>query len=228
MAKYKELQAFYSSDVWIEFRMITILDRGLICQHCGRRVAKAADLTLHHTPIELTLDNYRDALVALNPANVLVVCHACHNKIHKRNSASKERRVSLVYGAPLAGKKTYVSQAAWAGDLIIDIDAIYVAISGRPMYDKPEILLANVQAVWSQLIDNVRTRYGRWTNAWIIGGYPEKYKREKLAADLGATLIYCETDMAECLRRLETDGGRRERQAEWTKYIKNWFERYSA
>ncbi|WP_438495906.1 hypothetical protein [Paenibacillus sp. IHBB 3054] len=41
------------------------------------------------------------------------------------------------------------------------------------------------------LIDNIKTRLGKWGTAWIIGGFPEKFKRERLAKDTGAELIYC-------------------------------------
>ena len=78
------------------------------------------------------------------------------------------------------------------------------------------------------LIDNIKTRYGKWNNAWVIGGYADKYKREKLAEDLGAELVFVEVSKDECLRRLEQDEDRRYRKDEWKKYIEKWFSEYVA
>ena len=54
-----------------------------------------------------------------------------------------------------------------------------------------------------------------------------KYKREKLANDLGAELIFCDVSKDECLRRLDTDEYRRYRRDEWSRYLDKWFEQYT-
>ncbi|MBC2722023.1 HNH endonuclease signature motif containing protein [Desulfosporosinus sp.] len=222
MAKYSVLQTFYASDAWRNFRLLILNERGLRCEYCGERVAQSKELTLHHKT-ELTPDNYEDVTIALNPTNIMVVHHGCHNSIHKRSAAKLVRAVFMVYGPPLAGKKTYTQDRMWPGDLIVDIDAIYTAISGQPWYSKPDSLLKNVRVVHSQLLDNIRTRFGRWDRAWILGGYPDKYKREKLADDLGAELVFIEASKDQCLERLKTDPIRKKHEAEWTGYIDKWF-----
>ena len=230
MAKYPELQTFYASDAWRRFRMVIIVERGLRCEYCGQRVAKADELTLHHSPIELTPDNYHNLNIAMNRENVLLVHQGCHNAIHRRTASSKNvsRGVYIIYGPPLAGKKTYVQQQLWQGDLIIDMDALYAALSGQPMYDKPEPLLLTVRAAHDRILDTVKTRYGRWDRAWIIGGYPDKYKREKLALDLGAELVFIQASKEQCLERLKWDPGRKHKEKEWTGYIAKWFQHYTA
>ncbi|WP_459997301.1 hypothetical protein [Paradesulfitobacterium aromaticivorans] len=110
----------------------------------------------------------------------------------------------------------------------MDMDALYHAVSMLPSYDKPDNLLSNIRGIHNLLIDNIKTRYGKWTNAWIIGGYADKYKRERLADDLGAELIFCDVSREECLRRLEADEVRRYRQDEWRGYIEKWFEQFIA
>lgn len=227
MAKYAVLQTFYASDTWRSFRLLTISERGLRCEYCGERVARSKELTLHHK-IELTPDNYQDVMITLNPTNILVVHHGCHNTLHKRSAAKLGRAVFIVYGPPLAGKKTYTQERMWPGDLIADMDAIYSAISGQTWYCKPDSLLQNARAVHNQLLDNIRTRYGRWDRAWILGGYQDKYKREKLADDLGAELVFIEASKEQCLERLKTEPLRNKHAAEWTGYIEKWFEQYSA
>lgn len=223
MAKYSVLQTFYASDVWRNFRLMIINLRGLRCEHCGEWVAVASELTIHHI-IELTPDNVHDATVALNPDNVMVVHHACHNKIHKRNQTKTKQAVYIVYGPPLSGKSSFVRENMEPGDIVVDYDALFQSISMQPVYNKPNNLLPNVRALHNLLIDNIKTRYGKWETAWIIGGYADKYKREKLADDLGAELVFMDATEAECLARLKKDPERSKREAEWTGYIKKWFQ----
>lgn len=222
MAKYDILKSFYASEAWQRFRAAIIAERGLKCEHCGKIVANAADLTVHHIK-ELTPENVHDVMIALNPENVMVVHHECHNKIHNRFGYQPGQKVYIVFGAPLAGKKTYVRDNMHRGDLVVDIDGLYSAMSLLPSYDKPDNLFRNVIGVHNLLVDNIKTRYGKWNNAWVIGGYADKYKREKIADDLGAELIFCNVSKDECLRRLEIDEERRYRRDEWREYINKWF-----
>jgi predicted kinase len=134
--------------------------------------------------------------------------------------------VYIVYGPPLSGKKTFVREQMRRGDIVVDMDQLYAAVSGLPQYDKPDNLFGNVVGMQNLLLDNIKTRYGRWNDAWIIGGYADKYKREKLAEDLGAELVFCDVSKDECLSRLELDEERRWRKDEWAGYISKWFEQY--
>jgi hypothetical protein len=77
-------------------------------------------------------------------------------------------------------------------------------------------------------IGNIKTRYGGFRTAWIIGGYPEKFIRDKLADDLGAELIYIESSKELCVDRLNAcNDYRSEHKDEWIQYIDKWFEEYS-
>lgn len=225
MAKYTVLQTFYASDKWRNFRLTLITERGNSCQDCGRIIARSIDIIGHHK-IELTPENVHDHMISLNPDLVDLVCFDCHNAAHHRFGHQQSSGVYLVYGPPMAGKQAYVRQNMSRGDLVIDMDRLYAAVSMRPFYDKPEILFQNVIGIHNQLIDNVKTRLGKWHTAWIVGGYAEKFKREKLANDLGAELIYCEMSKEQCLHLLERDEERRFRQDEWTRYINKWFDQY--
>ena len=102
MAKYAVLQNFYASEKWQKFRAVTIVERGLKCEHCGKIVVRARELILHHIK-ELTPENVTDVAISLNPDNVMVVHHDCHNKIHNRFGYHGERKVYIVFGAPLSG-----------------------------------------------------------------------------------------------------------------------------
>lgn len=206
--------------------MKVIAERGLRCEHCGKKVSVAKELTLHHI-IELTPENIHDAMIALNPENVLVVHNSCHNKIHKRSAGKIGQRAYIVYGPPLSGKSTYVHEHMKRGDIVVDFDLLFNSISTLEIYDKPDELLMNVKAVHSLLLDHIKTRFGKWQTAWVIGGYADKYKREKLTEDLGAEAIFMQATKEECLMRLEGDLKRRKHKEEWTKYIERWFEQYT-
>ncbi len=228
MSRRQELHRFYASDTWQDLRAALIAERGNRCEYCGKDVANARELTLHHIK-ELTPDNVHDAMIALNPENIQVVHHGCHNKIHRRGAKDYiERNVYLVYGPPLAGKSSYVRDRMQPGDIVVDMDMLYMAVSGLKKYSKPDELLPTVLGLQAALIDNIKTRYGKWHNAWIIGGYADRYKRDKLARDTGAGLVFLYASADECKARLEqvTDI-RKEHKKAWAGYIDKWFETYT-
>lgn len=168
------LTDFYRSNEWIKFRQVVIFDRlvngDVMCEYCGKPIVKAYDIILHHVT-ELTEDNYTDATIALNPTNIKIVHHKCHNAIHNKLSYS-ERQVYIVYGSPLSGKSSWVNEVAEVGDLIIDIDNIWQCVSGCDRYVKPNRLKSVVFNVRDNLLESVKYRRGKWLNAYVIGGYP--------------------------------------------------------
>ncbi|KEO81504.1 hypothetical protein [Tumebacillus flagellatus] len=225
MAKHSVLQTFYTTAPWRNFRAALIAERGNRCQRCGRIIARSVDIIGHHK-IELTPENVHDHTISLNPELVDLICSDCHNEEHERFGYHTKKSVYLVYGPPMAGKKTHVQQQMRPGDIIIDMDRLYEAVSGLPAYNKPDNLYNNVIGIHNLLIDQVKTRLGKWRTAWIIGGYADKYKRERLAEELGAELVFCEATQDECLARLATSEQLRFRQVEWRQYIAKWFEQY--
>ena len=68
-------KAFYSSKAWRDCRH-QVLRRDLYtCAYCYGRAQQ-----VHHK-IELTPSNISDPMVALNPDNLISLCHDCHTKI---------------------------------------------------------------------------------------------------------------------------------------------------
>jgi hypothetical protein len=226
MAKHAILKSFYASEGWVTLRLLLINERGNRCEHCKKIVPKSKDLIGHHT-IELTPENVNDRSISLDPEKIEIICFDCHNKVHKRFGNKIGRQVYIVYGPPMSGKTTFVRENMSRGDMLVDMDSLYAAVSMLPDYDKPDNLFSNVIGIHNQLIDNIRTRFGKWNNAWVIGGYADKYKRERLAEDLGGELVFCEVSKEECMRRLDLDEGRQYRKDEWQGYINKWFESYT-
>lgn len=231
MAYYSTLEAFYKGNEWREFCDTLALERlnekgELICVHCGRPIVKKYDRIGHHSKIHLTLENVNDATISLNPDNVDFVHFRCHNDIHNR-FGKWTRHIYLVYGCPLAGKKTYVQERAGIHDLIIDVDKIYACISNNPPYIKSGRLYDCMDAVKQALFDCIKYKRGKWINAFIIGGYPFKGERERISAEYGAEEIYIDCDKETALSRLEAVQDGRDIK-EWSKYIDTWFDRYTA
>jgi len=194
------LANFYRSTEWVSLRAALMLERvnasgDVVCEHCGKPIVNKYDCIGHHkTP--LTEGNVNDYTISLNPDNIALVHHKCHNQIHNR-FGSYTRHIYIVYGSPCAGKSTYVDSVALKDDLIIDIDRIYKALNN----DRSNRLYDNVMQVYRSLIDMVQTRNGRWVNAFIVRTFPLKGERERLAASLGAELVHIDTPQSVCIER---------------------------
>ena len=219
------LSEFYKSKEWQmllkQIRLTRIDSNGqTICEHCHKPIIRKYDCIGHHTE-PLTEDNVNIPEISLNPDNIMLVHHKCHNKIHERFGTRPTRHVYIVYGSPCSGKSSYVSEVARRNDIIVDMDRLYQAISINDQYVKPRALTSNVFAMRDALIDSIRMRRGYWVNAYIIGGYPFESERTRLSATLGAELIYIDTDRETCLIRAS------ERPDGWTDYVERWFEDHS-
>lgn len=217
----------YTSNVWRDLLTIIKLERAnergqIICEFCGRPITRAYDCIGHHT-IVLDESNYMDASISLNPDLIQLVHHRCHNIIHNKLGYA-DRQVYLVYGSPLSGKTSWVKENMNEGDFIIDMDNIWQCLSGCDRYVKPNRLNQNVFGIRNQLIDMVRVRYGKWLNAYVIGGYPLISERERLIRSLNARPVFIDTPKEECFKRLECCDDRDKEV--WTQYIEDWWEKY--
>lgn len=222
------LNTFYRSKAWEKLIKILRLERvnhegELICAYCGKSIVKAYDCIAHHK-IELTEENVNDADISLNPNNIILIHHKCHNIIHNKLQHSR-RSVYIIYGSPLSGKTSYVNDIKSEGDLIIDLDSIWSCVSGCDRYVKPARLNSVVFGMRDYLLDCIKYRRGKWLNAYIIGGYPLISERERLAKELGAELIFIDTDKDECINRLMNCEDRDFK--EWIKYIDDWWSKYT-
>lgn len=216
------LNTFYQTKEWRrlleQLKIERVAEDGTLhCEYCGKPMIKAYDIIGHHKE-ELTESNVNNLEISLNPDNVMLIHFKCHNKIHERFGYF-EQKVYIVYGSPCSGKSTWVKNVAHDDDLILDIDNIWESICIKDKYNKPNRLKANVFGIRDCIIDQIKTRTGMWRNAFIIGGYPLKMERERLANKLRAELIYINSTKEECISRSKTE--------EWKKYIEEWFELYT-
>lgn len=227
---FTSLPQFYTSELWRNFRKALILERTsadgvLYCEHSGKPLVQTYDIVAHHK-IPLTMANVNDMNISLNPDNVMIVSQSAHNEIHGRFGYLAERKVYYVFGAPCAGKTTFVRDVKGNSDIVLDMDSIWECITGE-RYAKPNALKTNAFMIRDAMTDMIRTRAGRWEKAFVIEGGARKAERERKIALLGAEPIYIDTDKKTCLCRLASCEDRTEAQkVEWTKYIEQWFEDY--
>ena len=222
------LDTFYQSKQWESFRQVVINDRtrddGFVYDEVtDKPITRRYDVILHHID-PLTEENVNDFSVSLNPANIQVVSHRTHNYIHNK-LGYKRREVYLVYGSPCSGKNTYVDSVMEPGDLLIDIDKIKQALTGRGTHVLVPGLNPIVFGIRDYLYDSVKVQRGRWNNCYIVGGFPLIGERERICRALGAREVYVDTPKDVCLQRLRENPDGRDVEA-WTSYIEQWWSRF--
>ncbi len=216
--------SFYTGKKWRMLRQAIIMERGAICSECHKDFTLEPYKLIAHHIEELNPANINDPKIALNPINIKLVCTECHNKEHQRFAYSSIHYIYLVYGPPCAGKSTVVRDMHKRGDLIINLDKLWVALSGCELYDKPDNLKSNVLQVHKLLLDHVRMRYGKWNNVFIEGGYPLRVQREDIKNRLKAIEVPVILSKEECIERAKIY--RIGHVKEWINYIENWFMKY--
>jgi predicted kinase len=196
----------------------------LRCEHCHEVIEQACDCIAHHVK-PVTLGNLNNVDITLNPANIQLVHHKCHNEIHERFGYAR-KKIYYVYGAPLSGKSSWVKNNKGSNDIVVDMDNIWQCITGGQRYYKPDALKTNVFAMRDFLLAMCKENKGFWNNAYIIEGGANKVKREQRLRALGAEPVYIEATQTECLERLERDEQRRPYAEQWRQYINEWFDTY--
>lgn len=227
---FRTLSAFYTSDLWINFRRSLIQERidhdigFVIDEYSGEPILREYDIIAHHKT-ELTLQNVNDFDISLNPDNIMLVSHRSHNAIHSRFGYASGRKVYYVYGAPCSGKSSYVESIRGNSDIICDIDLIWQALTDRPYY-KPDALKSNAFSLYNALLEQIKTRQGKWQRAYIIAGGAHKGDRERLIQSVGAEPIFIDTPKETCIEHLYNDEERVNVRQEWEGYIDTWFTRF--
>lgn len=131
----------------------------------------------------------------------------------------------MIYGSPCSGKSTFLSSVVQRGDLIVDVDRIRQCVSGQETHIITPALNTVVFGIRNYLMDCVKYRTGKWTRAYIIGGFPLISERERIINETGARDIYIEATKEECLERLHASPDFRN-ISEWEKYIEDWWMKF--
>ena len=134
-------------------------------------------------------------------------------------------QVTVVCGPPGSGKSTYVKERAKPGDLIVDLDDIWQALSGQPYYDKPEGLLTFVWAARDGMMLRLQEPSAIY-RAWIVSMGVTASVRQGYVDDYNATIIMLDVHKGECLNRIAKDSRRADRAEAWTEIVDRWFKNY--
>lgn len=121
----------------------------------------------------------------------------------------------LVVGPPGSGKSSYVRERVKFGEMVVDVDELFRALTLRPMWEKPPQLIGAVLAVRDYLIESFEP-------AWVISSNAERGYREGMREKYGAEVVVLETPAEVCLARIEADG----REGEWGPRVARWWEEY--
>lgn len=212
---YNTIHDLYVSSEFKKLRALLMHERAssedgvLYCEYCHKPIVLPYDCIAHHKT-EITMGNLHDVSVTLNPDNIMLVHHKCHNIIHNRFGRII-RKVYMVWGAPRAGKTTYVEKVMLNGDMVIDMDKIWQCIGDTDL-DKPVSLKPIVFRLRDAMYECVLTRLGAWNNVYIITTRPDM----RLADKLGAELIEIPSDRDTCLSRCGNE--------QWIQYVNDWFD----
>lgn len=125
-------------------------------------------------------------------------------------------RITVVTGPPCAGKTTHVADNRARGDIVVDLDALTVALGSTQSHDAvPEIRKAAL-AARTAVINHVMSHTGAWS--WIIHSAPNASQMRQYQS-VGAAVVTVDPGMDACLQRAESDG----RPVGTADVIRSWY-----
>lgn len=106
--------------------------------------------------------------------------------------------IVLVTGPPCSGKTTYVHDHRSAGDIVIDFDALAVALGSPDSHDHPPELMSVTTAAWAAALAEARRHTAK---VWIVRVFPTP---TDLA--LASETVTLDVPAEECKRRAQEAG----------------------
>ena len=132
----------------------------------------------------------------------------------------------LVCGPPGSGKTTYVMERHAAGDLVVDVDTLYMALSGLPMYDKPHPLLMPVLEARDAVVAYLKANW-QHPKTWIITGGATEQERSRYDG-LRTETVMLAVPAEECLERIAADPRRKGSDRPWEEIVQAWWSDYTS
>ena len=138
--------------------------------------------------------------------------------------------VTVIAGPPAAGKSTWIREHAEPGDLVVDFDLPYRALTGGlcAKLDNPPALRPYVLAARRAILKRLLTApAGSIRHAWLIHGAPHPAERDAWRQRFAAHVIVLATPPDVCLARCAADPDRRHvPAAEWEAILDAWWTTY--
>lgn len=237
---HPQMKKIYNSTRWQNCREYIFNKYFGLCADCG-----SPGLEVHHIK-HLTLTNIDDPNIVYGEDNLVLLCRACHFKRHgKREMREVKPKKSkmrkglyfdaegnmcvmkkyIVHGAPGSGKSTYIRRHKEPGDLIVDLDLIFQAISLEDKADLPINLLDTALYVRECLYQSIESMEVDSKTVWIAATLPDRDEREELKKRLGAELIHIDTAEEECIYQAMNDPERKDFELQ-KKIIRKYFSKY--
>lgn len=194
---------------------------------------KETDVVDHIVPVNQGGDFW-------DPGNHQPMCKPCHDRKTAQESGgfkNKKRgfnfistvNVTVVCGPPGSGKSSYVTSRMKWGDLVIDMDVLYHAISMLPKYEKPDVLLPFVCEARDAAINRL-CRPNDIRTAWIITSGAKRSDRERFkdSRNKRVRVVVMETSPNECMKRINQDTARSGKAQVWRGLIESWWKAYES
>ncbi len=200
-----------------------VLARSPLCVECERlgRMEFA-------TEVDHIIPEREAPELAFDVSNLQGLCKSCHSRKTAREMGFRKpmiTKATIVCGPPGSGKNTYVDRHKRHGDVVIDLDALFVSLTGLPLYEKPATLLDYVMRLKDAAVGLLRQSEVK--RAWIITGGATEAERTKYKRMAGTDdCVVLAVDGLECLKRIRNDPRRADRWKLWEPAVKRWWERF--
>lgn len=218
-------QKFYNCTLW------TNTSRGFRarhpnCRECAKRGIDTFGQEVDHIiPLKMAWH------LRLEPRNMQTLCKSCHGikrSIEAKMYSSQDEagKCIIVSGPPACGKSTFVKNRYKKGDLILDLDILYSAISLQPLHVRPneKVLIGYALAAREAIIEKAILDGGNRPNFWFIIGAPDPIERKRFQELFKADVYVLAIPKEVCLKRLaDRRDGRYERMKEVTA---DWWHQY--
>ena len=238
----------YASKAWQQCRNAYKAYKHGICERCG-----APGDEVHHKTY-LTPANVNDPEIVFGWNNLELLCRSCHIEEHEKHKNLQHGRpareadlrvmfddqgnpmprgqVRVVWGCPASGKSTYVREHMKHMDVIIDLDEILKCFTGLTNKVDSQADIADylpaMLLIRSAVYKAVRDGLPGIRTAWIVAGLPKKSDRQQMAVAFpNADFIFRESTLEDCLRNMEHDDKRTNKERQ-RRIINEWFRNFEA
>lgn len=189
---------------------------GWVCPGWGRPAHPATDLAADHI-IARRLGGPQDG-----PLQVL--CRECNSRKGDRlpPPVIAGLRVVLVAGPPCGGKTTYLREHAGSADLIVDYDALALALRlDGGTHEHIEAHKPMICEARDAILDRLLMGGHRVHQAWVINGGAKRIDRNHYRKRHNAHVVLVMSPEDVCLARAAGS-----RPASWGAYIRRWYSEY--
>lgn len=201
-------RSLYTSAAWRAFRLrrlaLNPFCQGPLCSQPAREVD-------HIVPVE-----QGGAVYSID--NTQCLCTPCHSRKtraeqHQREPTMEAATITIITGPPCSGKTTYVRDTRRPGDIVIDLDALFAALTYSPEHQHEDAALNEVLRLRDVLLANLKPP------AWIIDTGLRARRAELQRMFPTARTITMNTPRETCLDR----AAQRPRPAHTAQLIEQWF-----